>query len=526
MALLKSIATVGGYTMGSRILGFVRDILIAAILGAGPIADAFFVAFKMPNFFRRLFAEGAFNAAFVPLLAARLAEDGREAAGNFAAAVLSVLAIFLFFFVTALQIGMPWLMYVFAPGFADDPEKFQLATDLARITFPYLLFISLVSLLGGVLNTLGRFAAAAATPIILNIVLIGALLGATPYLATPGHALAWGVAIAGILQFLWLIAACRREGINFPLPRPRLTPRVRRLLRLMVPGAIGAGVVQINLLIDIVIASLLPTGAISYLYYADRVNQLPLGVVGVAIGTALLPLLSRQLREGAVAEARNSMNRSIEIALLLTIPASAALLVIAPSVISVLFERGEFGAATTLATAQALMAYTIGLPAYVLIKVLAPGFFARHDTKTPVKIAIFCVLVNLVLNLVLIQFLAHVGIALATAISAWINAFLLWFILHRRGQHRADRRLLSRLFRTLAAAACMAALLWGAMAAGQDFFAGPQAIRIAALAALVAGGLGSYLLLAFLFGAMRMADLKSLLRRTRPARSPSRPPTG
>ena len=441
MALLRSIATVGGYTLVSRILGFARDILIAAILGAGLVADAFFVAFKLPNFFRRLFAEGAFNAAFVPLFAGRLAEDGNAVARSFAAAVLSVMAVFLYLFVTALQIAMPALMYGFAPGFVDQPVKFDLAIDLARITFPYLLFISLVSLLGGVLNSLGRFAAAAATPIILNIALIGALLGATPFLPTPGHALAWGVAAAGVVQFLWLIFACRRAGMNFPLSRPRLTPGVRRLLRLMLPGAVGAGVVQINLLIDIVIASLLPTGAISYLYYADRVNQLPLGVVGVAIGTALLPLLSRQLREGATQDARNSMNRGIEIALLLTVPAAAALLVIAEPIVSVLFERGAFDAATSEATAYALMAYAAGLPAYVLIKVLGPGFFARHDTTTPVKIAVVCVLVNVILNLTLIRFLAHVGIALATALSAWLNAMLLAWVLRRRGRVMAPYRI-------------------------------------------------------------------------------------
>ncbi len=262
MALLRSIATVGGYTMMSRIFGFVRDILIAAMLGAGPIADAFFVAFKLPNFFRRLFAEGAFNAAFVPLFTGRLATDGRAAAQSFAAQVIAVMVTALLVFVTVFQIAMPVLMYGLAPGFAAEPAKFALAVDLTRITFPYLLFISLVSLLGGVLNSLGRFAAAAATPILLNLILIGSLLGAAPYLPTPGHALAWGVAVAGIVQFLWLIIACRRAGMSFRLPRPRLTPQVRRLLRLMLPGAVGAGVVQINLVIDIVIASLLPTGAI------------------------------------------------------------------------------------------------------------------------------------------------------------------------------------------------------------------------------------------------------------------------
>jgi putative peptidoglycan lipid II flippase len=513
MALLRSIATVGGYTLISRFLGFARDILIAATLGAGPIADAFFVAFKLPNFFRRLFAEGAFNAAFVPLFSGRLASDGFESAKNFATSVLSVMVAFLFVFVTLLQIAMPFLMHGFAPGFVDDPEKFQLAVELTRITFPYLLFISLVSLLGGVLNSLGRFAAAAATPIILNIVLIGALLGATPFLPTAGHALAWGVAAAGAAQFVWLVVACHRAGLPLPLRWPRLTPGVRRVLRLMLPGAVGAGVVQINLLIDIVIASLLPTGAVSYLYYADRVNQLPLGVVGIAIGTALLPLLSRQLREGSVEEAKNSMNRGIEVALLLTVPATAALLVIAEPIITVLFQRGEFSAATAEATGQALMAYAIGLPAYVLIKVLGPGFFAREDTVTPVKIAIVCVAVNVVLNLTLIHYLAHVGIALATAISAWLNAALLSVVLHRRGHHSFDARLWSRCLRITLASVVMAVGLWFALQAMGPAFESSVPARIGALATLVVGGLGLYALLAIATKAVVISDLKRMLSR-------------
>jgi putative peptidoglycan lipid II flippase len=513
MALLRSIATVGGYTMISRILGFARDILIAAMLGAGPVADAFFVAFKLPNFFRRLFAEGAFNAAFVPLFTARLTEDGPAAARRFAAEALSVLAVTLLVFVTLLQVAMPVLMYVFAPGWASEPEKFDLAVELARITFPYLLFISLVSQLGGVLNSLGRFAAAAATPILLNLFLIGALLVLTPWLPTPGHALAWGVAAAGIVQFLWLINACRRAGMSFRLPRPRLTPGVRLLLRRMLPGVVGAGVVQINLFIDIVIASLLPTGAISYLYYADRVNQLPLGVVGVAVGTALLPLLSRQLRAGEEAAAADSMNRAVEFALLLSVPGAAALMVIAGPVVSVLFERGAFDAASSSATALALAAYAAGLPAYVLIKVVAPGFFAREDTTTPVRIAVLCVAVNLVLNLTLIHVLAHVGIALATALAAWLNAALLMHLLARRFHHRADRRLKQRIPRIAAAAAVMAAGLALAAAGLAPMLAGAAVFRVIALAALVLGGLILYGAAALAFRAATLGDMRRLMAR-------------
>ena len=399
MALARWAATVGGYTMGSRVLGFLRDILIASVLGAGPVADAFFVAFKLPNFLRRLFAEGAFNAAFVPLFAGTLERDGREAAKSFAEDVLTVLLWTLLVLVIAAQIVMPWLMHALAPGFADEPGKLDLTVQLTRLTFPYILLISLVSLLGGVLNSLYRFAAVAATPILLNLCLIGALLGLARWTETPGHALAVGVTVGGIVQFAWLIVASRRAGMSLRLRWPRLTPGVKRLLILAAPAALGAGVAQINLVVDIIIASLLPPGSVSYLYYADRVNQLPLGVVGVAVGTALLPLLSRQLRAGETDDAANSLNRAIEMALLLAIPAAVALVVIASPVIAVLFERGAFGVAESDATAGALIAYAAGLPAFVLIKVLVPGYFARQDTRTPVRIAVLCLVVNVALNL-------------------------------------------------------------------------------------------------------------------------------
>lgn len=514
MALLRSIATVGSYTMISRILGFARDILIAAILGAGPVADAFFVAFKLPNFFRRLFAEGAFSAAFVPQFARQFAEGGADGARRFAEEVLAVFVVGLLLFVTALQVAMPWVMLGFAPGFVGDPERFDLAVSMAQITFPYLLFISLVSQLGGVLNALGRFAAAAATPIVLNLCLIAAILGLSPFVATPGHALSWGVAAAGAAQFVWLMAACRRAGFTLRLRPPRLTPRVRRLLRLMVPGAIGAGVVQVNLLIDVVIASLLPAGSVSYLYYADRVNQLPLGVIGVAVGTALLPLLSRQVRAGDDAAAQGSMNRAMEFAFLLTVPGAAALLVIADPIVAVLFERGAFGPAETAATAGALAAYALGLPAYVLIKVLGPGFFAREDTSTPVKIAALCVVLNLALNLALMGPLLHVGIALATVIAAWVNAALLTWFLIRRGHFRPDDRLRRMLPRTLLASAAMAGALWlGERALGG--FAAAAPIRDGlALAVLIAIGAASFAAFALMLGAARPGDLKRMLDRS------------
>ena len=497
--------------MLSRVLGLARDILIAAILGAGPVADAFFVAFRLPNFFRRLFAEGAFNPAFVPLFARSLAEGGQAAARRFAGEVMSVFVAMLFLFVTAVQIAMPWVMYGFAPGFASDPYRFGLAVTLTQITFPYLLFVSLVAQLGGVLNALDRFAAAAAAPVVLNLCLIAAVLGLSPLVETPGHALAWGVAAAGAAQFAWLVVACRRAGFSPRLPFPRLTPGVRKLLRLMLPGVLAAGVTQVNLLVDVVIASLLPRGSVSYLYYADRVNQLPLGVVGVAIGTALLPLMSRQLRAGKDGAAADAMNRALEFGLLFTLPAAAALLVMPAPVVATLFERGAFDGSETAATAAALAAYATGLPAYVLIKVLGPGFFAREDTATPMKVAMFCVGVNLCLNLLLMGPLQHVGIALATAVSAWTNSALLAWLLARRGHLAIDARLRRAAPRILAASAGMALVLWAARTALGE----TEGARPIELAGLVTLGLASFAVLAVLAGAVRPADVRALLDRSR-----------
>ncbi|MFQ5984352.1 MAG: murein biosynthesis integral membrane protein MurJ [Alphaproteobacteria bacterium] len=514
MTFLRSVATVGGYTMVSRVLGFVRDILIAAFLGAGPVADAFFVAFRIPNLFRRLVAEGAFAAAFVPLFSRHLEREGQSAARAFAEEALAVLLSTLLLFTILVEISMPWLMHVIAPGFGDEPDLFALAVRFTRRTFTYLLFMALVALLGGVLNSLYRFAAPAAAPILLNVVLIAALLGAAERGQTAvGHALAWGVAAAGAGQFLWLVVACRRAGVSLSLPRPHFTPDVRRLLRLMLPAAFAGGVMQINLVIGTAIASLLPTGAISYLYYADRVYQLPLGVVGIAVGTALLPNLARKLRSGGPKSAMDTHARALEISLLLTLPAAAALMTIPSPIITVLFERGAFDAVASQATAAALIAFAFGLPAYVLVRVLSPGFFAREDTVTPLRIAVLAVVANVLLSLALFRPLGHVGIALATALSAWLNAALLWRILKKRGFLEIDDRLKTRLPRMVMASAAMAGLLaLGAWALAAPL-AGSLPLRIAALAFLVAGGVAVFAVLAQALGAANLGELRRMMRK-------------
>lgn len=514
MALIRSLATVGGLTMASRVLGFVRDILIALVIGAGPVADAFFVAFRFPNLFRRLFAEGAFNSAFVPMFARRLEEDGPEAARRFAEQALAVLLAVLLFFTIAAQIAMPWLMYVIAPGFTEEPAKFAMAVQLAQITFPYLLFMSLTALQSGVLNSLHRFAHAAAAPILLNIVMILALTLVVPLVGMPGHVLAWSVSVAGIGQFLWLVFACHRAGMALRLPMPRLTPGVRRLMRLMGPGVLGAGVMQINLLIGTVIATLQP-GAVSYLYYADRIYQLPLGVIGAAVGVVLLPELTRSLRGNRPAAAMDALNRCLEFSLLLTVPAAVALIAIPGPIISVLFERGAFDAAAADSTALALAAFATGLPAYVLVKALAPAFFAREDTKTPFRFAAIGVVANVALSLLLFQAFAFLGIALATAIAAWLNAGLLAWRLHRLGFLVTDRRLRNRLPRTLLSSLVMGVVLWGGAGLLGPALAGPPPVDIAALAVLVGGGLVLFGLLALASGAVTTEEFRQLLRRRR-----------
>jgi putative peptidoglycan lipid II flippase len=510
VALIRSFATVSSYTMLSRVLGFVRDVMIAAILGAGPLADAFFVAFKLPNFLRRLFAEGAFNAGFVPLFAGTLEAEGKAAARAFAEQAQAILLAILVPLVIAAIAAMPWVIAVMAPGFEYGGERYQSAVDLSRITFVYILFISLVALQGGVLNSLGRFAAAAASPVVLNLCLIAALLVSVLWLAEPATALAWGVAAAGLMQYLWLRLAVQRAGMGLRLRRPRWTPEIRRLFGLVLPGVLGAGVAQINLLADVFFASLLPAGAVSYLYYADRLNQLPLGVIGIAVGTALLPLLSRQIRAGESDAALASQNRALELALLLTLPCAVGLAVLSLPIMQVLFERGAFSAADAQATAHVLAAYALGLPAYVLVKVLVPGFFARKDTKTPVKIAVVCLVANIVFILALLWPLAQIGIALATALAAWLNAGLLGFRLYRGNLLRPDARLRRRLPRIVLVSLAMGAALWLL----EPWLAPlPQSL---ALAVLVVLGGTIFAVLAQLSGAMALGEVRAHMARPRP----------
>ena len=432
MHLYRSIATVGGFTFLSRITGFVRDALIAGILGVSGLTDAFFIAFKLPNFFRRFFAEGAFNAAFVPLFTGVLVSSGPTAARLYGEKIFALLLFCLTGFVFLMESFMPQIIFLFAPGFEATPDRFDLAVSLSRITFPYIFFISLASLFGGILNSMGKFAAPAGTPVILNLTMIAALLMVLCEWIAPGKGLAWAVFVAGILQLGWLWISCHFQGMSLKPSLPRLSPEIKTLVRLSIPGAISAGVIQVNLFMDMIFASVLPTGSVSYLFYADRLNQLPLGVIGIAVSTALLPELSKHIKAGEHTRAHHTQNRALEFALAITLPAAGGLMILGGSLVALLFERGAFSNIDAAATGYTLSAFAAGLPAYVLVKIFSTTFFAYQDTKTPMKVAIAAVALNFILNFLLIGPFSYVGLALSTAISAWFNAFILGTILLSR----------------------------------------------------------------------------------------------
>lgn len=511
MQLVRGFATVGTITIASRVLGFVRDILIAAVLGASTVADAFFVAFRIPNMFRRLFAEGAFDSAFIPLFSKRIHADP-EAARAFAGQALSGLAVVLVAFTLLGEIAMPWLMLILAPGFASDPEKFAAAVLFARIALPYLVFMSVVALYAGILNAFGRFAIAAFTPTLLNVVLIVVLLafvaaGGSNQSAA-GIALAWGVAASGLLQVLVVAIAAAKIGMRLPWQRPQLSPEMRRLVALAVPGMLAGGMAQLAIVISTIIATL-QDRVVSWLYYADRLFQLPLGVIGVAIGVVLLPTLSHKLRSGDHVAVLESENRALEFALLLTLPAAIALYLAAEPIMRVLFERGAFTAVDTKATASMLAALALGLPAYVLVKVLHPSFFAREDTKTPMLYAGISLAANVVLSLMLFLLIGATGIALATALSGWINVALLVAELTRRESFALDPIFRRRFLGILAACAVMGAVVFLLVKVLARGFAADSGLIVqgASLVVLVGAGLVTYLGAAHLFGAARFRDL-------------------
>ena len=521
MRLIKSFATVGGATIASRILGFVREIMIAALIGAGPVADAFYAAFRFPNLFRRLFAEGAFNTAFIPLFAKELEAGGNERAESFAKEVFSVLLVVLLSLTTLAILVMPFLVdTVLAPGFGVGSEKSLLTVDLARTMFPYLLCMSLVAMLSGTLNAFRRYFVAAFVPVLLNIIMIAVLayciLWQTGNTAHTGRIMAWAVFVAGFAQLFMLWISVRRTGFHIKLGWPKLTPPVKRLVVLAIPAAIAGGITQINLLVGQIIASS-QESAITFLQLADRIYQLPLGVIGIAIGVVLLPELARDLKAGEDEKASRTQNQALEFAMFFTLPSAFALFIIPELITSVLYERGAFDKAATLGTSAALQAFALGLPAFVLIKVLSPAFFAREDTRSPMVYAGLNASVNIILSIMLFQIYGHVGIAIATSIAGWVNVLALVFGLMQRNLVPYEARVLKNCSLMLVASFFMAVLLYGALnIAGNYGFLNGVLRQILSLMIMIMLGISSYFLFCRLTGAVNFGQILRNLKRSKP----------
>lgn len=518
LKLVKAMATVAGLTGLSRIAGFARDILTASMLGAGPVADAFFVALKLPNLFRRVTAEGAFSVSFVPLYSQTLETEGEDKAASFANNTFSVMLWTLLVFTLLAVMLMPFIIYVIAPGFMGDITRYSMAVDMARITFPYLLMMSLAALMGGMLNAHERFAPFAAAPILFNLSLIAFLL-ASGLFKTPGHAMSWGVFVAGILQcaLLWHFLKKANLAIAYLVPNFK-DAKIRKLFKLMGPGVIGAGVMHINLFADLIIASFLATGSISFLYYADRLNQLPLGMVGIAVGTALLPMLSKAIAGGDRENARYLFNRALEICMLLAVPSALGLFMVAYPIIVTLFQHGEFTFQSARMTALVLASYAVGMPAYVAVKVLSTAFWAQQDTVTPVKAAVVSTVFNIVAALTLITFfkVGVMGIAVATAMAGWLQLALLWLGLRRNEEARPDGRFVVSMIKIIFCCALMAAYVHFL---GQKLY--PYYLedglfdQIMGLIFIIGGGALIYAAGVIVTGVVKPGDLKKLRRQKR-----------
>lgn len=487
-SLLRSTGIVSAMTSLSRVTGFLRDVIYAQLFGAGSGMDAFFVAFRIPNFLRRLFAEGAFSQAFVPVFAEYQTRHSKDELRELVDQVTGTLGAILFIISAIGVIAAPMLILIFAPGFSKDADKYALTVDMLRLTFPYLFFISLTALAGGILNSCGRFAIPAVTPVLLNLTMIGAAVWLAPLMEKPVMGLSWGVFIAGIIQLGFQLPFLRQVKL---LPRPRwgwAAQGVQKVLTLMLPAIFGSSVAQVNLLIDTVVASFLISGSVSWLYYSDRLVEFPLGIFGVALGTVILPRLSRQYSRAEPAEFSRTLDWGLRWALLIGVPATIALIFLAVPLLSALFQYGEFTVRDVEMSARSLMAFASGLVAFMLIKILAPGFYARQDTRSPVKYGVIAMGVNTALVLILVWPLAHAGLALATSLAAFLNAGLLYFNLRKRRIYQPQPGWRKFLLQLLGANLIMAVLLWFGIGDLVSWVHASSSQRLLHLSGLVIGG--------------------------------------
>jgi len=505
--LLRSLATVSGMTLLSRILGFVRDFVIARSFGAGMLTDAFFVAFRLPNLLRRLFAEGAFSQAFVPLLAEYRNRRGEAETKLLVDRVATALLVVVTTVALLGVIGAPLLIYVTAPGFAVDADKFALTVELTRVTFPYILFMALVALAAGILNTWSRFALPAFTPVLLNLSMIGGALLAAPYFDPPVLALAWSVFLGGLLQLALQLPALKRIGMLPRLDWAPNDPGVRRVLTLMAPAVLGVSVAQISLIINTIFASFLPSGSVSWLYYADRLMEFPAGLLGAALGTILLPSLARCHADERREEFSSLLDWGLRLTLMLTLPAALALALLAVPVLATLFQHGAFTAADVLQTRSALVAYSIGLAGLILVKILAPGFYARQDIRTPVKIALVTLVATQAMNLAFIGTLRHAGLALSIGLASCLNAALLYRGLRRAHAYTPAPGWGAFVGKLLVALAVLGIVLWFAMGDESAWLSMPFGERLVRLAVNVLAGIAGYFATLGLLG-FRVSDFR------------------
>lgn len=525
MKLIRSAVSVGLFTILSRVLGCVREILQAHYIGPGMVNDAVVIALKMPSLFRRMFAEGAFNASFVPMFSRILVADGKKSAFEFAQQILVLLSLSLLVLTVLVELLLPFILPQLLSGFEATPGRLVLVIQFTQITFPFILFISLTAFYSGILNSFDRFVLAASSPAVGNLMIILTMIFLTPYVETPGHALAWGGLACGIVQFLWVMIPCRKQYFKAIWKMPVMSPRIKEFLKILLPAALGSGVVQINVFIDMMIASRLEVGGISYINFADRLSQLPLSVIGIAVSTALLPILSKQIRSGNFEEAAHSQNLAIQFSFFLALPAMIGLMMMAPSLVQQIYCHGKFLEKDVMPTAYTLIALVSGLPAYVLNKVFATTFFSNGDTKTPMIVGAGSMILNIALSILMLKSYQYVGIGIATSVAGWIGALVLAVLLYKRNLFRFTKALTLSLLRVGAAALILLIYLEGYQPAWEAYVLSHLQSRTLIVGAFLLPSLLLFAICGYIFKIYTWQDIRTHLQFKKTNKMDGPPPT-